>query len=73
MKTLMKLEELATIEQLTDLLSGTQAVAFSVLGSKDEGYQWIQKELVRWRYLQLRRANRSRHRATTPCSCARPQ
>lgn len=58
MKTLMKLEELTTIGQLTDFLAGTQAVAFSVLGSKDECYQWIQKELVLWRYLQLPRADK---------------
>lgn len=43
----MKLEELTTIEQLADFLSGTQSVAFSVLGSKDECYQWIRAELVR--------------------------
>ncbi|RLJ20748.1 hypothetical protein DJ030_06280 [bacterium endosymbiont of Escarpia laminata] len=30
MKIIMKLEDLKTIDQLTDFLSGTQAVAFSV-------------------------------------------
>jgi hypothetical protein len=30
MKTIMKLEDLTTIDQLEDFLSGTQAVAFSV-------------------------------------------
>ena len=46
MKTIMKLEDLATIEQLTDFLSGTQAVAFSIISNKDECYRWIQGGLV---------------------------
>ena len=33
MKTIMKLEDLTTINQLTDFLSGTQAVAFSVISN----------------------------------------
>jgi hypothetical protein len=51
----MKLEELITIAQLTDFLSGTQAVAFSVFGSKDECYRFLQTELARWGYLTLPR------------------
>ena len=35
MKTIMKLEDLKTIDQLTDLLSGTKMVAFSVISDKD--------------------------------------
>ena len=31
----MKLEDLVSIDQLVDFLSGTQAVAFSVLSDKD--------------------------------------
>ena len=38
----MKLEDLKTIEQLEDFLSGTQAVAFSVISDKDACYRWIQ-------------------------------
>jgi hypothetical protein len=34
MKTIMKLEDLTTIDQLEDFLSGTQAVAFSVISDK---------------------------------------
>jgi hypothetical protein len=34
MKTIMKLEGLTTIDQLVDFLSGTQAVAFSVISDK---------------------------------------
>jgi len=55
MKTIMKLEDLTTIDQLVDFLSGTQAVAFSVLGGKYDCYRWLQGELVRFRYLSLSR------------------
>ncbi len=51
----MKLEDLKTIDQLEDFLSGTQAVAFSVLSDKDACYRWIQGELVKFRYLQRSR------------------
>ncbi len=51
----MKLEDLTTIEQLTEFLSGTQAVAFSVISDKDDGYRWIQRELVKFHYLTLPR------------------
>ena len=46
MKTIMKLE---------DFLSGTQAVAFSVISDKDDCYRWIQGELVKFRYLRRSR------------------
>ena len=53
MKTIMKLEDLTSIDQLTDFLSGTQAVVFSVISDKDACYRWIQGELVKFRYRQL--------------------
>ena len=55
MKTIMKLEDLKTIDQLEDFLSGTQTVAFSVISDKDACYRWIQGELVKFRYLKLSR------------------
>ena len=58
MKAIMKLEELKTIEQLETFLSGTQAVAFSVMGDKDTCYRWIQGELVKFRYVTLPRPAR---------------
>ena len=58
MKTIMKLEDLTTIAQLTDFPSGTQAVAFSVMSDKDACYHWIQGELVRFRYLRLSRSDK---------------
>ncbi len=51
----MKLEELTHVVQLTDFLSGTQAVAFSVSGNKDARYRLIEGELVKFRYLTLSR------------------
>jgi len=36
MKTIMKLEDLKTIDQLSKFLSGTQAVAFSIILDKKE-------------------------------------
>jgi len=50
MKTIMKLEELTTIEQLSQFLEGTQAVIFKVNTLKEERYQWIQHELLRFDY-----------------------
>ena len=49
MKTIIKLEELTTIDQLVDFLSGTQATAFSVIRDKAACYRWIQGELVKFR------------------------
>ncbi len=43
---MMKLEDLTTIDQLTEFLSGTQTVVFSVISDKDACYRWIQGELV---------------------------
>ena len=47
----MKLEDVTTGAPLTDCLSGTQAVAFSVLSDTDAGYRWIQGERVKFPYL----------------------
>ena len=52
MKTLMKLEDLSTISQLSDFSSGTQAVAFVVISNKDDCYRWMQKTLVKFCYLE---------------------
>ena len=53
MKTMMKLEELKTMEQLTQFLDGTQAVMFTLNSSKNEHYKWFRHELIRFRYLSL--------------------
>ncbi len=51
MKTIMKLEELETIDHLDQFLNGTQAVIFETVAVKKERYGWIQHELVRFNYL----------------------
>ena len=51
----MNLDNLTSIDQLTDFLSGTQTVAFSVLSSPAARYEWVQKTLVRFGYLTLRK------------------
>ena len=51
----MKLEDLTTIDQLEDFLSGTQTVAFSVISDKDACYRWLEGELVKFRYLKRSR------------------
>ena len=47
----MKLDDLTTPDQLRSFLSGTQAVAFSIISDKDVNYRWIQGELIRFSYL----------------------
>ena len=53
MQTLMNLDNLTSIDQLAEFLSGTQTVAFSVLSHPAARYEWVQKTLVRFRYLTL--------------------
>jgi len=53
MKTIVKLQDLTTINQLTEFLSGTQAVAFSIINNKDDCYRWIQGVLYKFRYSRL--------------------
>ena len=57
MQTLMNLDNLTSIDQLADFLSGTQTVAFSVLSSPAARYEWVQKTLVRFWYPTLSRAD----------------
>jgi len=45
MKTIMSLDQLATLHSVRQFLDGTQAVAFSVATSKQERYRWGRK---RW-------------------------
>ena len=49
----MTLNALTSLAQVADFLSGTQPVTFSVLSTKDECYQWIQANLLRFEYLTL--------------------
>ncbi len=46
----MTIENLTTIPALEALLQGSQPVIFNVLGGKTERYQFIQKQLVKFRW-----------------------
>ena len=50
---MMKLEDLTTIDQLTDFLSSSRAVAFPVISNKDAGYCRIQGKLAKHRSMRL--------------------
>jgi len=50
---IMKIENLNTIDMLESFLEGNQPVAFSVLGSKTERYEFVRKTLVQFRYAGL--------------------
>ncbi|MFU8763362.1 MAG: hypothetical protein ACNA7T_02500, partial [Haliea sp.] len=54
----MKLQDLTTVDQLREFLSGTRAVAFSVISDRDECYRWLQAELIRFRYLKSSREDK---------------
>ena len=54
----MKLDQLTTIEAINRFLEGTQAVAFSIAVNKRERYRWVQKVLVKHRYMLLGKADK---------------
>jgi hypothetical protein len=58
MTTIMNIDELTTIAQLADFLSGSQLAAFSVLGGKDDCYRWILSVLVKFCYTTLPRRDK---------------
>jgi len=58
MNTLMNADNLTSISDLQSFLDGTQAIAFKVISNKDECYQWIQKTLIRFRYISLKKAEK---------------
>jgi len=58
MKTIMKLEELKTIEQLSQFLTGTQLVIFKIDTKKEDKYKWLQHELIRFGYLTQSKINK---------------
>lgn len=53
MRTIMKLEELNTIRELSQFLDGTQKVIFTLKGNKREKYNWITSQLIKFKYSQL--------------------
>ena len=55
---IMSLEQLTTIDAIRQFLEGTQAVVFSVATHKQARYRWVQKTLVKHRYLLLGKADK---------------
>jgi len=53
MRTIMTTTNLKTIEALQAFLEGNQLVAFAVLGTKSERYDFIRKILVKFNYMSL--------------------
>ena len=49
--------QIVTLEQVQQFLDGTEAVSFT-MSSKAERYRWIQHTLVRFRYLELSKAEK---------------
>jgi hypothetical protein len=58
MKPIMNINDLNTIEQLEQFLTGSQPVAFLVASSKDECYLSIQRTLVKFRYPSLNKRSK---------------
>ena len=53
MKTIMNVDKLNTIDQLTDFLDGTQPIAFCLASNKAERYQWVQQNIAKFHYRDL--------------------
>jgi transposase len=53
MKTIMKLEQLNSIEDIKRFMNGTDTVAFNVVTTKQDRYQWIHKALKMHQYRKL--------------------
>ncbi len=49
----MKLEQLNSIEDIRGFLNGTDIVAFNVVTTQQEPYQWIHKALKKHQYRKL--------------------
>jgi hypothetical protein len=58
MKAIMNIENLTTIEELERFIQGNQTVAFTVLGDKNQRYQFIQKTLIKFRYITLKKTTK---------------
>jgi hypothetical protein len=57
MKTLMNDTQLETLDQIRQFLEGTETVSFQI-ESKDLRHRWLQRTLVKFRYLQLSKADK---------------
>lgn len=71
----MNVNKLNTIEQLIQLLAGTETVDFTIEGDKKKRYAWIQKVLVQFDYLRLSKPERGvvKNYVIKITSCSRAQ
>jgi hypothetical protein len=51
MKMIMSLEQLNSIHDVRSFLEGTRPVIFGVAATKKERYRWVQKALMKHRYM----------------------
>jgi transposase InsO family protein len=58
MNTIMKLDNLKTIDQMEAFLAGSKAIAFAVATKKGERYQFVEKLLKRFSYQSLKRQDK---------------
>ncbi len=58
MKTIMNLDNIKTLDEVSDFLNGSQPVVFEVASSKDERYAWVRKTLYRFDYRRLKKKHR---------------
>jgi len=57
MRLIMNDQKLTTIQQITEFLAGSEELEFEGI-SKEERYQWIERELVRFTYIQRGKADK---------------
>ncbi len=58
MNTIMKLDQLKSVQELSNFLSCSQAIAFTVASSKDERYQFVESILKKFPYKRLSRPDK---------------
>jgi hypothetical protein len=58
MNVIMGINDLKTIEQLEQFLTGTQSIAFLVASNKKDIYRDIQRTLVKFRYPALNKGSK---------------
>ena len=54
----MNVNDLTTLDQVRDFLSGTQRVAFAVAGNKQRRYDWVRRTLVQFDYLSCSKGDK---------------
>ena len=55
MKAIVGINKLTTVTDLKNHLQNNQSLAFFLVGNKSEHYQFVQKILVKFSYLTLRK------------------